>query len=297
MIFEDATKEAFGYYASELKPKSNCLIVSACILCGEIKVIAKQNYKRFCRSCMVTINLRKLINAKQVHIATNIDIHDYGYYKQGFNCFGTQKWMLVERKKADAEVNKDAISVRGKKYYQTNKEKISIKAKEYNILNKEAISARCKAYREQNCEKIRIYSKAYREQNKAKLSAELHEKYSANPQKYIARTKAYNELHHELVRATNLRATRKYKASAKGRATRDKRDRDLNYVELLPVSRGFTAHHINNLYVVPIPREVHQNLSGYSRKKHRELVMEWINQNDFEMYNTCQFVLNGDDRE
>lgn len=51
MIFEDATYEAYGYYARELKPQSHKPIIAACELCGEFKVISKSDYRAFCNSC------------------------------------------------------------------------------------------------------------------------------------------------------------------------------------------------------------------------------------------------------
>jgi hypothetical protein len=52
MILEDATKEAFGYYASELKSKSNKHILAACELCGEFRIARKDGYHTFCKSCI-----------------------------------------------------------------------------------------------------------------------------------------------------------------------------------------------------------------------------------------------------
>lgn len=51
MILEDATKEAFGYYALELKPQSNRTILAACDLCGKFKFTTKNAYHTFCASC------------------------------------------------------------------------------------------------------------------------------------------------------------------------------------------------------------------------------------------------------
>ena len=51
MIHEEATKEAFGYYASKLKPRSNKQILATCAFCGEIIVTTKNHYHTFCHSC------------------------------------------------------------------------------------------------------------------------------------------------------------------------------------------------------------------------------------------------------
>ena len=50
MILEDATKEAFGYYASELTLQSGKPILAACETCGEFKVTTKNYYYTFCIS-------------------------------------------------------------------------------------------------------------------------------------------------------------------------------------------------------------------------------------------------------
>lgn len=51
MILEEATKEAYGYYVSELKPQSVKPILAACELCGEFRVTTKNSYYTFCLSC------------------------------------------------------------------------------------------------------------------------------------------------------------------------------------------------------------------------------------------------------
>ena len=51
MIDEDRTMQLYGYYSSDLSPKSNKPIVKVCDKCGEYKVIKKNNYHNLCRSC------------------------------------------------------------------------------------------------------------------------------------------------------------------------------------------------------------------------------------------------------
>lgn len=51
MILEQETFEAFGYHPSELKPKSNKLILVACELCGKFRIIEKSFYRTLCGSC------------------------------------------------------------------------------------------------------------------------------------------------------------------------------------------------------------------------------------------------------
>lgn len=51
MILEEETYERFGYYPSDLSPKSGRKILAACDDCGIVRVILKSDYHPFCRSC------------------------------------------------------------------------------------------------------------------------------------------------------------------------------------------------------------------------------------------------------
>lgn len=51
MIDEKATFEKFGYYSTDLTPKSHKKIVVACDDCGKVRVVMKQDYRALCLSC------------------------------------------------------------------------------------------------------------------------------------------------------------------------------------------------------------------------------------------------------
>jgi uncharacterized Zn finger protein (UPF0148 family) len=51
MILEEETFEAFGYYPSTLTHGSHKSILAACELCGEFRVLKKQDYHTLCPSC------------------------------------------------------------------------------------------------------------------------------------------------------------------------------------------------------------------------------------------------------
>ena len=54
MILEDATHEAFGYYPSALRPKSNKRVLAVCDGCGKARAIPKKSYHALCGSCAAT---------------------------------------------------------------------------------------------------------------------------------------------------------------------------------------------------------------------------------------------------
>ena len=51
MILEEETYAEFGYYPSDLKPKSGKKILAACDDCGRIRETSKHCYHPFCDSC------------------------------------------------------------------------------------------------------------------------------------------------------------------------------------------------------------------------------------------------------
>lgn len=51
MILEEETYKKFGYYPSDLKPKSNKKILVACDGCGKVRMITRKNYRSLCFSC------------------------------------------------------------------------------------------------------------------------------------------------------------------------------------------------------------------------------------------------------
>ena len=51
MIDEEATKKRYGYYSTELTPKSHKKIIAICDGCGKIREIFKHSYCALCISC------------------------------------------------------------------------------------------------------------------------------------------------------------------------------------------------------------------------------------------------------
>lgn len=70
-----------------------------------------------------------------------------------------------------------------------------------------------------------------------------------------------------------------------------KRKQGLKYILLIPQKDGEVGHHVTNEYVIGIPKEVHQMFSGYARRKHRTLVLQWLKTNDKKKYVKVLYVL------
>lgn len=70
-----------------------------------------------------------------------------------------------------------------------------------------------------------------------------------------------------------------------------KRKRQLGYTLLLPLRDGEVGHHFTDKDVVGIPKRIHENLSGYSRKKHRTLVLKWLKENNKKKYLKVLYIL------
>lgn len=75
------------------------------------------------------------------------------------------------------------------------------------------------------------------------------------------------------------------------RAGTAKRKRDLGYTHIFPVEEGDVGHHFTNECVGGIPAEVHQKLTGGSRKHHRTKVLQWLKANDKKKYKIVLCVL------
>jgi hypothetical protein len=82
---------------------------------------------------------------------------------------------------------------------------------------------------------------------------------------------------------------KRYRKTAKGKINNAKvhakRRQCLGYTLLVPLAEGEVGHHFTDEYVIGIPRKVHETLCGYSRKKHRALILKWLKENDPKKYN------------
>jgi hypothetical protein len=74
-------------------------------------------------------------------------------------------------------------------------------------------------------------------------------------------------------------------------ARSDSKRRKLGSNILMPIAEGEIEHHVTNAYVIGIPAEVHKRLSGYKRRKHRTLVLQWLKMHDKKKYKMVLCVL------
>jgi hypothetical protein len=205
MILEDATFEAFGYYAIELSLQSAKPILGACELCGKFKVTSKNAYRTLCRSCSAILSEKHK---------------------------GKNNYMFGKHYLEEYRANMSA-ALKGK-----NKGKVHLK--EQNKTHSKVMSSK------------------------------------GNPN-YGKRGKD----------APNYRDGKK---NAQRRA-RSKRKGQLGYTLLLSLVEGELEHHISNNCIIGIPKRVHEMLSGYSRKKHHALILEWLKATDKTKYEIALYVL------
>lgn len=76
-----------------------------------------------------------------------------------------------------------------------------------------------------------------------------------------------------------------------GARSKAKRKRQLGYTLLIPLEEGEIGHHFTDEDIIGIPAKVHEKFCGYSRKKHRTLVLQWLKANDIKKYNKVLCVL------
>ena len=106
MIDEKETFKLFGYYSTQLKPKSTKKIVTRCDTCGRIKIVAKYNYHSYCNSC------------KQIGDKNN-------NYHKDFTIETREKMGYNASHRSEETLEKMRVSQLGKKHTITTRKKIS----------------------------------------------------------------------------------------------------------------------------------------------------------------------------
>jgi hypothetical protein len=211
VILEEATKEAFGYYAKDLSRGSDKPVLATCELCGEFRVLTKNNYHTFCRSCAKKGN----------------------QYTFGYKHTDKAKALMSAAQKGN---------INGLGYKHTDKAKARIGAAQKG--------------------------KEIAEKTRALLSA-------AQKGKYMGKTR------------WNYNGGKKL-SNARSHA---KRKQQLGYKLLMPIEDGEVGHHVTDEYVIGVPEETHKQFCGYSRKKHRTRIFEWLKVNDKKKFSLVYIVL------
>lgn len=115
-----------------------------------------------------------------------------------------------------------------------------------------------KQYYTDNAEEIKKKQAQYRIEHKEEMSKQRKE----TKKEYDRRFEKWKQNNPEQFRIHHKRNRWKRK--------------NFGYEEILPTQWGCVQHHVDDIHVIPIPTVVHQMFSGYSRKKHREFIDEWM---------------------
>jgi len=143
-----------------------------------------------------------------------------------------------------------------KRYYALNKEIINKKQSEYYKKNREYILNKVKEYRINNKDKINEYWKSrHGKEIKRKKDKRYHEK---NKEKNNERRRRYYN-------------TRNGKKNIQ--RTNTMRDRKLGFIPINEPFENSHAHHLDNKYVMYIPKDIHIKYNGYGTELHRLLVL------------------------
>lgn len=121
-----------------------------------------------------------------------------------------------------------------------------------NFRCKECAKEATKKYQKNNIVKEKLRCKKYREDNREKCNERCKKWRKENPGKI------------EDYKEKQYKNNSKYKKTGKGKLCMAKsvakRNRDLGYIPLNDCFNGCEGHHINKLYVIFIPVEMHRNV-------------------------------------
>jgi hypothetical protein len=313
MILEDATKEAFGYYAKDLKPKSHKCILVACEICGEFRVSYRYSYHTFCKSCGKKGDKNPMFglefteeqkhNMREAHKG-----HKHPWWKPRLKhiCFQCGK----EFETTQYEQKRGLGLYCCIKCAQNAKRKrtarvcltcgIVFGATPYRIKNgwDKFCSQKCRLEHLKG-EGNPMFGRTGKDNPKYKdriaktclicgkkffvLESQIRHgggKYCSRKCFFVANKGETNPNFGKRGEGTS-----RFKGGKKLRNARKnaKRRRELGYTLLMPLAEGDEGHHVTNEYVIGIPAEVHSSIGG-SRKKHRTRVLQWLKDNDKKKY-------------
>lgn len=188
---------------------------------------------------------------------------------------------VKQKSKQYREENKEYILKQKKKWYHKNKDDLRKKSKEWRDKNPDYLKEYFKKYYIDNREKILIQSKKYREKPEVKKRFKMHYKEikEKNPEIFKERRKRDYKKHKE----KRLEYFKKYRQSEKGKIIMNKKQakrRNLKWIEIwknpFPKDISVDYHHINNILVIPLPRQIHSNAPNRPLEVHRKIVNNLI---------------------
>ncbi len=226
-----------------------------CTKCGEVKSleqfskqrIAKDGKHSWCEECR-----RKY--KKRYYIANSAKI----------------------RKKASKYLAKNhvAINERRKKAYRKYRTIRLLEMAKYRASHKEEMAEYQKQYRQANVGKRKEYAHKYYAINKEHINAYRAEYYATNCEKIKNRQRQYYALNQKMLQKEKS----EYGKTERGRTVMKrksaKRKRELGFNPLNEAFKDSVWHHVDDLNVVAIPRDIHVKFGGLSREIHRRKVME-----------------------
>lgn len=143
-----------------------------------------------------------------------------------------------------ASMNRHSKKEYDKEYYKKNRGKKIEVAIKWQEDHKEYSKEYKKNWLANNNEKVLEYARKYRDNNREKILEQSRKCYHNNPDKFLERVKEYNK-------------------TEKGKVSKQRvkfRRRDLRFVSLNNYFDGSEAHHLDDTYVVYIPKKVHESI-------------------------------------
>jgi len=143
-----------------------------------------------------------------------------------------------------------------KKYRQEHKEETKTYRKKYNKIHKEEMKVYGRKYMQVHKKELKQWRKDHKKEKKEydKIYRKTHS----------IQIKILIKMYYQTVKGKEVSKKHTYK-----------RRRQLGFEPLNKYFEGAITHHITNKIVVYIPEEIHSKFSGYGRKKHRHLILQY----------------------
>jgi len=176
------------------------------------------------------------------------------------------------------------LAINGFKICSHCKKNLPISDYHKNRTTKDRLGNECKTcllqIRKRNLEKKHIYDKEYCLDN-AKIKRHKAKKWYYEHHDYaLIRNRGYRKSHPEVMRAYYQTEEYKQKHRQMSKIQKAKR-REMGFIKLMnnpfPDDVKIDWHHVNDIFVIPIPKRVHNKCSNLNPDIHREKCNFWIN--------------------